>query len=104
VRELAEIDWVAKRAGVDRSDWSMAMEPGSLAFFDGILSGISAGRSYYLKEDLIFELMSHLRDRDPAFRNYFKWQNVFVDLGYPFGHRVDLGQAAQSCPLLLRGS
>jgi hypothetical protein len=104
VRELAEIDWVAKRAGVDRSDWSMAMEPGSLAFFDGILSGISAGRSYYLKEDLIFELMSHLRDRDPAFRNYFKWENVFVDLGYPFGHRVDLGRAAQSCPLLLRGS
>ena len=104
VRELAEIDWVAKRAGVDRSDWSMAMEPGSLAFFDGILSGISAGRSYYLKEDLIFELLSHLRDRDPAFRNYFKWENVFDDLGYPFGHRVDLGRAAQSCSLLLRGS
>jgi hypothetical protein len=104
VRELAEIDWVAKRAGVDRSDWSMAMEPGSLAFFDGILSGISAGRSYYLKEDLIFELMSHLRDREPAFRNYFKWENVFDDLGYPFGHRVDLGRAVQSCSLLLRGS
>jgi hypothetical protein len=104
VRELAEIDWVAKRAGVDRSDWSMALEPDSLAFFDGILSGISAGRSYYLKEDLIFELMSHLRDRDPAFRNYFKWENVFDDLGYPFGHRVDLGRAVQSCSLLLGAS
>jgi hypothetical protein len=104
VRELAEIDWVAKRAGVDRSDWSMAMEPGSLAFFDGILSGISAGRSYYLKEDLIFELMSHLRDREPAFRKYFKWENVFDDLGYPFGHRVNLGWAVQSCSQLLRGS
>ena len=23
IRELAEIDWVAQRAGVDRSDWSM---------------------------------------------------------------------------------
>ncbi len=104
VRELAEIDWVAKRAGVDRSDWSMAMEPGSLAFFDGILSGISAGRSYYLKEDLIFELMSHLRDREPAFRKYFKWENVFDDLGYPFGHRVNLGWAVQSCSQLLSGS
>jgi hypothetical protein len=99
-RELAEIEWVAKRAGVDRSDWSMAMEPGSLAFFDGILSGISDGRSYYLKEDLIFELLSHLREREPAFRKYFAWGNVFEDYGYPFGHRVDLGRAAQSCPLL----
>jgi hypothetical protein len=100
VRELAEIDWVAKRAGVDRSDWSMAMEPGSLAFFDGILSGVSQGRSYYLKEDLIFELLSHLRDRDPAFRPYFAWASVFDDLGYPFGHRVDLSRAAKSCALL----
>jgi cytochrome c553 len=100
VRELAEIDWVAKRAGVDRSDWSMAMEPGSLAFFDGILSGISDGRSYYLKEDLIFEILSHLRDREPAFRKYFAWGNVFEDYGYPFGHRVDLSKAAKSCSLL----
>ena len=100
VRELTEIDWVAKRAGVDRSDWSMAMEPGSLAFFDGILSGIYDHRSYYLKEDLIFELLSHLRDREPAFRKYFKWASVFDDYGYPFGHRVDLGVAAKSCALL----
>jgi hypothetical protein len=104
VRELAEIDWVAKRAGVDRSDWSMAMEPGSLAFFDGILSGVSQGRSYYLKEDLIFELLSHLRDREPTFRKYFAWSNVFDDLGYPFGHRVDLGRAMKSCSLLLGDS
>src|SRR5262249_4911952 len=32
VRELTEIDTVARMAGVDRSDWSMALEPGSLAF------------------------------------------------------------------------
>src|SRR5260370_41280502 len=100
VRELAEIDWVAKRAGVDRSDWSMAMESGSLAFFDGILSGIYDGKRYYLKEDLIFEILSHLRDSAPAFRKYFAWGNVFEDYGYPFGHRVDLGRAAQSCSLL----
>jgi hypothetical protein len=100
VRELAEIDWVAKQAGVDRSDWSMAMEPSSLAFFDGILSGISNGKSYYLKEDLIFEIMLHLRDRERAFRKYFAWSNVFEDYGYPFGTRVDLGKAAKACSLL----
>jgi hypothetical protein len=100
VRELAEIDWVAKQARVDRSDWSMAMEPGSLAFFDGILSGISDGKSYYLKEDLIFEIMLHLRDREPAFGKYFAWRNVFEDYGYTFGARIDLGRAAQACSLL----
>jgi hypothetical protein len=100
VRELAEIDEVAKAAGVDRSDWSMAMEPGSLAFFDGILSGIYAGKSYYLKEDLIFEMLLHLSEREAAFRKYFVWGNVFEDYGYPFGHRLDLGQAAKACPLL----
>jgi hypothetical protein len=100
VRELAEIDWVAKRAGVDRSDWSMAMEPDSLAFFDGVLSGIYDGRSYYLKEDLISEMLSHLGDRESAFRKCFAWGNVFEDYGYPFGHRLDLGTAAKSCSLL----
>jgi hypothetical protein len=100
VRELAEIDWVAKQAGADRSDWSMAMEPGSLAFFDGVLSGISNGKSYYLKEDLIFEIMLHLRDREGAFRKYFAWSNVFEDYSYPFGTRIDLGRAAKACALL----
>ena len=72
----------------------------SLAFFDGVLSGISNGHSYYLKEDLIFEILEHLRDREPTFRKYFAWSSVFEDYGYPFGHRVDLGKAAKSCALL----
>jgi hypothetical protein len=100
VRELSEIDWVARRAGVDRSDWSMAREPGSLALFDGILSGIHDNRSFYLKEDLIFELLGNLANREPAFRPYFQFDNVFEEYGYPFGHRLDLGLAIQSCPLL----
>ena len=66
---------------------------------DGILSGIYDGRSYYLKEDLIFELLSHLGEREPAFRRYFAWGNVFDD--YPFGHRLDLGLAGKSCPMLV---
>ena len=72
MRELAEIaiGWPSM-AGVDRSDWSMAMEPGSLTFFDGVLSGISNGKSYYLKEDLILEMLAHLRMREPVFAKYF---------------------------------
>jgi hypothetical protein len=100
VRELTEIAMVARMAGVDRSDWSMALEPGSLTFFDGVLSGISNGRSYYLKEDLILEMLSHLRQREPVFAKYFNSANVFEDLGYPFGTIVDLATAARSCHLL----
>jgi hypothetical protein len=100
IRELAEIDWVANMAGVDRSDWSMARESRSLAFFDGILSGISDGRSFYLTEDLIFELLGQLATREPAYRPYFKFSNVFEALGYPFGYRVDLELAVKACSLL----
>jgi hypothetical protein len=99
IREIAEIDRVAGEAGSDRSDWSMALEPGSLAFFDGILSGMYRGKSYYLKEDLIYEFLSHLGERDPAFRRYFVVINAFGD-DYPFGHRISLGDARQSCRLL----
>jgi hypothetical protein len=100
VRELTEIDMVARMAGVDRSDWSMALEPNSFAFFDGMLSGISNGKSYYLKEDLILEMLSHLRQREPIFGRYFSAENVLEDYGYPFGTRIDLATAAKSCRLL----
>jgi hypothetical protein len=100
VRELAEIATAARMAGVDRSDWSMALEPGSLTFFDGVLSGISNGKSYYLKEDLILEMLAHLRMREPVFAKYFYAAPVFEELGYPFGTIVDLASAARSCHLL----
>ena len=54
----------------------------------------------YLRPDRAEEILSHLRDREPAFRKFFAWANVFQDLGYPFGHRLDLGMAAKSCSLL----
>jgi hypothetical protein len=101
-RELAEIDWIAKRAGVDRSDWSMALERNSLSFFDGILGGVSRGKSYYLKEDMILELLSHLQEREPVFRKYFATRHVFELLDYPFGLRLDIGKAAKSCSVLGR--
>jgi hypothetical protein len=100
VRELTEVDMVARMAGIDRSDWSMALEPNSLAFFDGVLSGISNGRSYYLKEDLILEILGHLSQREPAFARYFSAQNVLEEYGHPFGTIVDLELAAKSCRLL----
>ena len=99
-RELAEIDDVAKRIGVDRSDWSMALEPRSLSFFDGILSGIEGDKSYYLKEDLIAEMLAGLSKREPEFDRYFAMDWVFAEQGYPFGDRVDLKKALASCPLL----
>jgi hypothetical protein len=99
-RELAEVVGVAAQARVDRSDWSMALEPRSLAFFDGILSGMHRGKSYYLKEDLIYEMLSHLSQRDPAFQRTFEADWDFAELGYPFGDRVDLAKAIEACAIL----
>jgi hypothetical protein len=109
VRELAQIKSVAARAGADMSDWSMALAPGSLAFFDGILSGMHNEKSYYLKEDLIFEMLLHLSEREAAFRPYFAIDNAYKKLAgdppgkmdsYPFGNRINLDKALESCPLL----
>jgi hypothetical protein len=109
VRELAQIKSVAARAGADMSDWSMALAPGSLAFFDGILSGMHDKKSYYLKEDLIFEMLAHLSEREAAFRPYFAIDNAYKKLAgnspsetdsYPFGNRINLDKALKSCPLL----
>jgi hypothetical protein len=78
----------------------MALELNSFAFFDGMLSGISNGKSYYLKEDLILEMLSHLSRREPAFAKYLSTENVLESYGYPFGIRIDLATAARSCRLL----
>ena len=100
VHALAELDDVAARAGADRSDWSMAMEPTSAAFYDGILSGMLGRRSYYLKEDLIYEILGHLTQRDARFAPYSQAYYAFRDLGYPFGDRPDLPTAVKACQLL----
>jgi cytochrome c553 len=100
VHALAEIDDVAARAGADRTDWSMALEPKSAAYFDGILSGMVGQRSYYLKEDLIYELLAHLDLREPAFIRYSAEYSAFADQGYPFGNRPYLDLAIKGCALL----
>jgi hypothetical protein len=99
-RELAEVVDIAERAKVDRSDWSMALAPGSLSFFDGLLSGVYRGKIYYMKEDLIYEILSHLATREPAFGPYFAPEWDLADYGYPFGDRVNLGKALGACRLL----
>jgi len=98
--QLAQIVEVAERAGVGMTDWSMALEPDSLSFFDGILSGMYGRRNYYLKEDLIYEMLAHLREREPAFGRYFAVFNAYAGLGYPFGNRIDMTKALGSCRLL----
>jgi hypothetical protein len=86
-RELEQVDWVARAAKVSREDWSMAMEANSLSFFDGILSGIYNQKSYYMKEDLIFEMLKNISELEPQkFKQYFRTNAVYAWLAYPFGH------------------
>lgn len=98
--ELAQMNWVAETVGTTMKDWSLAMEDDSVSFFDGILSGIHDDVSYYLKEDLIFEMMKHLSQTDKAYRNYFAKDAMYAHLGYPFGVRVQIEQARKACSLL----
>jgi hypothetical protein len=102
VRELAQIKSIAMRAGADMSDWSMSLGPGSLAFFDGILGGFNDAKSYYLKENFIFGMLAHLSEREPAFRSSFNVYKAYGDL-HPFGQRLEIDRARESCPLLTSG-
>jgi hypothetical protein len=99
-RALAQIERAAALAGVATDGWSMAFEAGSYSYFDGILSGIHEGRSYYLKEDLILEMLRSLQEREPAFRPFFRVEHVYGKEGMPFGNRLDIGRAREACALL----
>ncbi len=89
-RNLAEIFYLAGVLKISRSEWSMAFEPGAASFFDGILSGIVNGRSFYLKEDVILEMLGDLASEDKEFEPYFATYNPFEEAGFPFGNRLDL--------------
>ena len=45
-------------------------------------------------------MLSHLSQREPAFRRTFEADWDFAELGYPFGDRVDLSKALDACALL----
>jgi hypothetical protein len=96
-RALAEMSEVARALGTDLGDWSMALERGSLSFFDGILSGIHRGKSYYLKEDLILEILRDVAARDPRVRPYFKSRHIYEEYGQPFGERLSIRKALRGC-------
>ncbi|MES3036676.1 MAG: hypothetical protein V4736_02105 [Bdellovibrionota bacterium] len=99
-REIAQMDWIATESKVSREDWSMAIEKNSLSFFDGVLSGISENKSYYIKEDLIFEMMRHLAENDSRFGPYYQPRNVYESYGYSFGKKIRIKKARASCDLL----
>jgi hypothetical protein len=99
LRNLAQIDRLAREAGVSRADWSMALEPYALSFFDGILA--ADGRDdWYLTEDLLFPLLAHLARTRPALRPYFHPRPSFPALGFPFGNKLDRSAAEAACPSL----
>lgn len=99
-RSLARLDRLARDAGVSRADWSMALEPYALSFYDGILAADPAQEGHYLVEDLLFELLRHLADARPALRPHFRAVPSFPALGYPFGTKLDLARATAACPAL----
>lgn len=97
---VVQLEYLAEALKVDRSDWSLAFEKNSLSFFDGILSSIQDDTDFYLKEDMILELLRDLSTEDPAFLPYFKPYSAYADYGYEFGERLDLGTAMKACELL----
>ncbi len=95
----AQIDYLARALAVDRREWAMALEADSFALFDGILSGVHDGASYYLKEDFLIEILRDLAADDPALRPSVR---TFPALdAAPYGHRLDFAAARGACALLL---
>jgi hypothetical protein len=60
-RAVAEIVYVADVLEVDRTQWSMAFESGSLAFYDGVLNG---SEQLYVKRDFLSEMLDDLARDD----------------------------------------
>ena len=98
----AKIVRLAKVLKIDRGDWAMAMEQNSLAFFDGILSGESKGKNYYLIEDFILEMMQDLALEDPELAPYFQTYSAFPGKNIAFGHRLAIEPALSACELIVK--
>lgn len=85
-RNLAELVYIADRLGVDRNQWSMAFESGSLAFYDGILNGDD---SLYVKADIAIEMLRDIaRDNAEIARLLFTY-NLSLSGGEVFDSRLD---------------
>lgn len=100
-RSLARIDRLSQQAGAPRSDWSMALEPGALAFYDGILPVDDAAAEHFLADDLLAELLPPLLRERPALAPLVRVRPAFPSMGYPFGNKLEVRAAAPLCAALL---
>lgn len=87
---LVQLTYLPQALGIGRSDWSLALEPNSLTFFDGILSGREGDYSFYLKEDILIEMLADLTKEAPEVAPVFSTYHSFEGYPYSFGNRLDL--------------
>jgi hypothetical protein len=98
---MTQIDYMARLLDVSRADWSMAVETGSLALYDGILSGrvVSGDHAsdFYFKEDFLFEMLRDLAPHDPQVAALFAVKPYAIQRRS--GARLDLPRAIAGCAL-----
>ncbi|MGZ3691010.1 MAG: hypothetical protein ACXVAX_05890, partial [Pseudobdellovibrio sp.] len=99
-QNLAALEYMTETLDLSRKDWSMALEPYSFSFFDGVLSSVFQNTQFYAREDFIYILLRDLAHRDKKFKKYFRSKPVYALLDYPFGNRLDFDLAFKSCDLL----
>ena len=96
---FAEIEYMARVLDVSRADWSMAIETGAFALYDGILSGRVVGRDgardFYFKEDFLFEMLRGRVATDPHAAALFAIKPYAID--HRAGTRLDLPRAIAGC-------
>ena len=97
---LAQILYAAWAVKVSPRDFSMSLEDGAVGLYDGILSGMYQGRPFYLKEDLLVEMLRRLGREEPEFARYFATYHA-TSKNYPFGEKLNFNYALAACPLLL---
>lgn len=96
---VTELDYLARVLDVSRADWSMALEPGALALYDGILSGRvidgTLPRDFYIKEDFLYEMLQAAAIADPATAPVFGRKPYAIH--GRVGQRLDLRRAIAGC-------
>jgi cytochrome c553 len=95
---VAELDFTARVLDTSLADATMALEPGALSQFDGLLSGDVEQRDFYFKEDLLYELLHALAATDAQLAPYVAPRDY--ELLGRHGSRLDLARALEACPLL----
>lgn len=101
-KQLAQVDWLAEKLNISMDDWSLAMENGSFSFFDGILSGIYENKVFYMKEDIIFEALKELAQKEKKYSPFFKVSYTLETYNMPFIDKISWSDATKSCPVLAK--